>query len=84
VPIQESERPCICVLGVTVLSISTIFVLDLGTCRIFFFFILLKYEVSNWSQLLYIKRSTNIYGPSQFNFSTTIIPTEELFREAKR
>jgi hypothetical protein len=31
VPSQESDRSCICVLGISILHISTIFLLDFGT-----------------------------------------------------
>ena len=49
VPNQEIERSCICVLGVSLLSLSTILILDFGnvlTVWYFFVFISLSVKVS--------------------------------------
>ena len=73
VPSQESKRSCICMLGVSILPLSMIFLLDFGTFPIvFFFFLFYWYEwylsnlsinsgMSLWKQtcLTLIKRVLN-------------------------
>ena len=58
VPSQKSDRPCVCVLGVSILPLSTIFLYDFGALFTawYFFFVLLHYFINiNITNMFWLK-----------------------------